>query len=297
MKKFTKIILVIAAVLSVSGIAFISAAAVMGASLKNLSDKALNGEFDFGNWHFADGFYYEKRQDAGTESCKKSYDFSDVASLKLELDAVEQVIFEVSESTEEIEVEMEHGFENYFSTKKSGDCIEVLYESEHYTIKHGPTITIRLPKQCSGLSYEIIVGVGTVDVRGGILQAEQISLSLGVGDISVKQVCVNGMAQFEVGTGDMNFSGGTYEKMKIDSGVGDVHFDAAVLEKLEIETGLGDISVQLPEKENAYDYEISAGIGEISLNGNKKQQFFKAENDGIMLELTSGTGDISVSAK
>ena len=58
MKKFTKIILIIAAVIAAAGIICSGIAAAMGAGWATIHKKALEGEFDFGNWHFRNGVYY-----------------------------------------------------------------------------------------------------------------------------------------------------------------------------------------------------------------------------------------------
>ena len=65
MKKFTKIILIIAGSLAALGIVFSSIAAVMGAGWSTIHRKALAGELDFGNWHIGNGVYYAYDQGHG----------------------------------------------------------------------------------------------------------------------------------------------------------------------------------------------------------------------------------------
>jgi hypothetical protein len=65
MKKFTKIILIIAGSLAALGIVFSGIAAVMGAGWSTIHRKALAGEFDFGNWHIGNGVYYAYDQGHG----------------------------------------------------------------------------------------------------------------------------------------------------------------------------------------------------------------------------------------
>lgn len=65
MKKFTKIILIIAGSLAALGIVFSGIAAVMGAGWSTIHRKALAGELDFGNWHIGNGVYYAYDQGHG----------------------------------------------------------------------------------------------------------------------------------------------------------------------------------------------------------------------------------------
>ena len=65
MKKFTKIILIIAGSLAALGIVFSGIAAVMGAGWSTIHRKALAGELDFGNWRIGNGVYYAYDQGHG----------------------------------------------------------------------------------------------------------------------------------------------------------------------------------------------------------------------------------------
>ena len=65
MKKFTKIMLIIAGSLAALGIVFSGIAAVMGAGWSTIHRKALAGELDFGNWHIGNGVYYAYDMAAG----------------------------------------------------------------------------------------------------------------------------------------------------------------------------------------------------------------------------------------
>lgn len=65
MKKFTKITLMIAAILVALGIICCGIAAIMGAGWTTIHQKALAGEFDFGNWHIGNGVYYAYDQGHG----------------------------------------------------------------------------------------------------------------------------------------------------------------------------------------------------------------------------------------
>ena len=69
-------------------------------------------------------------------------------TLKLELDVVNELIFEVSDSADEISIKMENGYQDYLSTKQKDSALKVSYHSGHHHFEKGPTFTVVLPRQC-----------------------------------------------------------------------------------------------------------------------------------------------------
>ena len=334
MKKFTKIILIIAGSLAALGIVFSGIAAVMGAGWSTIHRKALAGELDFGNWHIGNGVYYAydqghgildhfwdddyddwddeddelmddnravesfgswilnltdlKSEPAGTESCIIPYPASEAASLKLELDVVNELIFEVSDSADEISIKMENGYQDYLSTKQKDSNLKVSYHSGHHHFEKGPTFTVVLPRQCENLTLDIVVGAGDISMESEAFTARKVNVSVGVGELSVNQISASEKAVFEVGTGDVSILNGQFPKVSIEAGVGDAVFSGSVSNKLEVEAGT----------EKSYAFDLSAGLGEIRLNGQSKgafdAEYETGSNGGAEVELTAGVGDISV---
>lgn len=361
MKKFTKIILIIAGSLAALGIVFSGIAAVMGAGWSTIHRKAFAGELDFGNWHIGNGVYYAydqghgildhfwdddydddddwddedwdddwdnddwddeddelmddnravesfgswilnltdlKSEPAGTESCIIPYPASEAASLKLELDVVNELIFEVSDSADEISIKMENGYQDYLSTKQKDSALKVSYHSGHHHFEKGPTFTVVLPRQCENLTLDIVVGAGDISMESEAFTARKVNVSVGVGELSVNQISASEKAVFEVGTGDVSILNGQFPKVSIEAGVGDAVFSGSVSNKLEVEAGTGDVNVSLTGTEKSYAFDLSAGLGEIRLNGQSKgafdAEYETGSNGGAEVELTAGVGDISV---
>ena len=76
-----------------------------------------------------------KSEPAGTESCIIPYPASEATSLKLELDVVNELIFEVSDSADEISIKMENGYQDYLSTKQKDSDLKVSYHSGHHHLR------------------------------------------------------------------------------------------------------------------------------------------------------------------
>ena len=332
MKKFTKIILIIAGSLAALGIVFSGIAAVMGAGWSTIHRKALAGELDFGNWHIGNGVYYAYDQghgildhfwdddydddddwddedwdddwdnddwdDEDDELMDDNRPASEAASLKLELDVVNELIFEVSDSADEISIKMENGYQDYLSTKQKDSALKVSYHSGHHHFEKGPTFTVVLPRQCENLTLDIVVGAGDISMESEAFTARKVNVSVGVGELSVNQISASEKAVFEVGTGDVSILNGQFPKVSIEAGVGDAVFSGSVSNKLEVEAGTGDVNVSLTGTEKSYAFDLSAGLGEIRLNGQSKgafdAEYETGSNGGAEVELTAGVGDISV---
>lgn len=114
-----------------------------------------------------------KSEPAGTESCIIPYPASEAASLKLELDVVNELIFEVSDSADEISIKMEDGYQDYLSTKQKDSDLKVSYHSGHQHFEKGPTFTVVLPRQCENLTLDIVVGVGDISMEAKRLRQEK----------------------------------------------------------------------------------------------------------------------------
>lgn len=304
MKKFTKITLTIAAILAALGIICCGIAAIMGAGWTTIHQKALAGEFDFGNWHIGNGIYYgsdHSGKQGKTESHTETFAASGIRSLKIDLDVVDSLDFQISDSTDTISVEMEDGYEKYFSTNQDGSELEITYNSAQHYFDDEPTITVVLPKECKNLALNLEIGVGDVSMESEAFTAENLYLSVGTGDVSMNQFSTKKAAELQVGTGDVSVISGDYEKMNIQSEVGDVSFSGNVSDKLQVKAGTGDVSVSLAGKEKEYAFDLSAGVGDITLNGSLKGSFpaeYKSGSDGgTKVEVTAGVGDIDVLTK
>ena len=329
MKKFTKIILIIAGSLAALGIVFSGIAAVMGAGWSTIHRKALAGELDFGNWHIGNGVYYAYDQGHGILDHFWDDDYDDWDDEDDELmddnRAVEsfgswilnltdlksgpagtesciipypELIFEVSDSADEISIKMENGYQDYLSTKQKDSNLKVSYHSGHHHFEKGPTFTVVLPRQCENLTLDIVVGAGDISMESEAFTARKVNVSVGVGELSVNQISASEKAVFEVGTGDVSILNGQFPKVSIEAGVGDAVFSGSVSNKLEVEAGTGDVNVSLTGTEKSYAFDLSAGLGEIRLNGQSKgafdAEYETGSNGGAEVELTAGVGDISV---
>ena len=142
------------------------------------------------------------------------------------------------------------------------------------------------------------MGAGDISMESEAFTARKVNVSVGVGELSVDQISASEKAVFEVGTGDVSILNGQFPKVSIEAGVGDAVCSGSVSNKLEGEAGTGDVNVSLTGTEKSYAFDLSAGLGEIRLNGQSKgafdAEYETGSNGGAEVELTAGVGDISV---
>ena len=357
MKKFTKIILIIAAALAAAGIICSGIAAAMGAGWATIHKKALEGEFDFGNWHFGDGVYYshsdferdpgydiedtddddweddwddddweddddtdiedneavesfgdwvlkvkdKAEEPAGTESEAQDYQAADIEQLVMRLDVVDSLVIEESEEDSVVSVEMTDGYEKYFSTEQNGTMLKVSYDSNRHNYKKGPTVTVKVPKDCQALDIKLLVGVGDIRIKAATAQAGKLSASVGVGDILVGGVSTAEKAELESGIGDVVLEDVTGTKIDAKSGMGDVRFSGYASEKIELESGMGDVDANLFGAEHEFQLELSSGLGDVEVNGKTVgsigTDYENDVTDGVKVELTAGMGSVTVQTR
>ena len=348
MKKFTKIILIIAAALAAAGIICSGIAAAMGAGWATIHKKALEGEFDFGNWHFGDGVYYshsdferdpgydiedtddddweddddtdiedneavesfgdwvlkvkdKAEEPAGTESEAQDYQAADIEQLVMRLDVVDSLVIEESEDDSVVSVEMTDGYEKYFSTEQNGTMLKVSYDSNRHNYKKGPTVTVKVPKDCQALDIKLLVGAGDIRIKAATAQAGKLSASAGVGDILVGGVSTAEKAELESGIGDVVLEDVTGTKIDAKSGMGDVRFSGYASEKIKLESGMGDVDANLFGAEHEFQLELSSGLGDVEVNGKTVgsigTDYENDVTDGVKVELTAGMGDVTVQTR
>lgn len=324
MKKFTKIILIIAAVIAAAGIICSGIAAAMGAGWATIHKKALEGEFDFGNWHFGDGVYYshsdfERDHDYGIADTDdddwedddwEDDDWDDDDTDIEDNEAVESFgdwILKVKDKAEEpagtesqtqdyqaADIEqlvMRLDVVDSLAIEESEDnavvSVEMTdgYEKYFSTEQNGTMLKVSYDSNRHNYKKGPIV---TVKVpKDG--QALDIKLLVGVGDIRIKAATAQaGKLSASVGVGDILVGGvSTAEKAELESGIGDVVLEDVTGTKIDAESGMGDVRFSGYTSE---ELSLESGMGDVEAN------LFGTEHE-FQLELSSGLGDVEVNGK
>lgn len=316
MKKFTKIMLIIAVSLLGAGLIFCGVSTAMGASVWRM---AKNGELRYGNWHIGPvGLYYSSADgddeeeddmddfdeddddsddddsdddDAITDisdmefstevpagGADSSFDVSSIRNIKLDIDAAEITVKEPDDSTK-IRAVLKHGKEKYYSCRLDGDTLKIKYDAKKHYYKRSPQIILYLPK---GSSFD------------------ELNFDIGAGNFEAEQFQVYGKMDVSVGVGNVEITDGVvYGDVALDCGVGNFSMEGSVEGNLKADCGMGSMTLDLNGEEKEYNYKLSCGLGSIDVDGETYSNISgdkEVKNEGAEknMELDCGMGSIEV---
>ncbi len=132
-----------------------------------------------------------------------------------------------------------------------------------------------------------------------------IDINVGVGDILINDL--RGRYKLASGVGKVKLKDVSFrDKSDVTTGTGNIEVDCEINDaiSLSVQSGVGDVVILMPE-DTGFDLDAVAGVG--SIKGNlitpNKDSFVggalkqKVNGGGIDLEVTSGTGSITVNKK
>ncbi|MDF2484878.1 MAG: hypothetical protein K0R46_1046 [Herbinix sp.] len=159
-----------------------------------------------------------------------------------------------------------------------------------------PRITITLPEDFVADNMSIVIKAG--DVEADVIRATTGDFNLAAGRLVVKMLEVSQESSYEIGAGQMTLSNVKVNNITVDCGVGDVRIEGDVTGESDISCDVGKVELDLDRDEDDYSYDISASIGNVSIDNNSYHNISNrvinndnAEND---LSLICEIGKISV---
>lgn len=297
MKKFTKIMLIIVAVLVVLGLLFCGVAAGLGAGRTEvIQEIEKEGELACGNWHIGKYGIYYGESDASYVDDDDIYDtddddmddddddmsgfesletigsgeatLSEVKNIKMNIDAAAVKIV-TAEDNDKITVELKKGKEKYLTCKMEDATFSINYnEKKKVGIGYkGAKILVHVPKQA--VFSDVTMKVGAADVKMNVadLTCENLTLDVGAGNFEADGFTVNQTLNASIGAGNLEMDGGIYQNVEMNCGVGNLEFAGTVNGNLTGECGMGNVTLDLKGTETDYDYKLACGMGQIVING------------------------------
>ncbi len=314
MKKFTKVSLIISAIVLAIGIGFLAVAAVMSGGLRKLYEQALTGEFDYGNWHFGNGVYYTDEDwdgwnmigigttlSGGNESSTDTFYITDVHNINVNTD-IADITFTTSKDTDHVIVTMEKGFLKYYSVETENNTLFIKYNTHNQSYDFGPDITITLPESGSFGTIDVDTALGDIDMEENEIFCDKFELITDLGDITLEHTKVHCDISLYTDLGDITIEDGECWAVEAATALGDVELIGIFNGDIDAESDLGNVDVELDAKEDYYNYDLSTDLGSVRFNGRGysdagelgAHQTF--ENSGAVYDVTLNTslGDVSV---
>ncbi len=143
------------------------------------------------------------------------------------------------------------------------------------------------------------MGAGDFSSDGSIQVSERMNITNGMGDIDLESVTCQGDAYIQTNAGDVNMQAEVSGDLSITNGAGDVNMQGKVSGNLNISNGTGDIGILLTGEMEHYNYDISTGVGDVKVNGQKYegigQEVVQNYNPGgSTITVENGAGDIEL---
>lgn len=307
MKKFTKISLIIAAVLAGAGMLLCGISSVMGAGYGTLRQMARNGELNRGNWHIDEhGVYYRSDEEItveidedfetegipGTESNESTsyvaeaethregthrvdgtsyvYDIAEIVNLDIDVNAA-SILFTEGENSDVIVVTLRNCNEKYYEAEMEGDTLQIKYDTEHYVHENNNNmkITIAIPAGMNFDEIDMDMGATNAEFELTDVTCNTLNMDIGAGNVIADEFRVKELLKVTVGAGNVEISGGSYKNIKIDCGMGNFSMKGKLEGDIEADCGMGSMDLRLEGDADAYNYALSCGMGELEVNGTK----------------------------
>lgn len=306
MKKFTKISLIVVAVLAVLGIMFCGIAFLIGGG----SGVWKNGELVYGNWHVGShGIYWrsddtdwyddisdirgsqetpQTQENQGNQETPQTQENPEIASTELaslpQVNATRQDIaladiknikldIDAAElqvkavpNTETVAVELLRGKEEYYSCFLDGTTLTVSYDTGSHHFNNSPRIAVAIPQ---GASFDTVT-IHTEAMAGEIsldtISCANMEINVGAGTFEAERLTVTEQLDVVIGAGDAEIEGGEFRNVKLDCGMGKLTFEGKVTGDITGHCGMGELELELYGRETDYNYELSCGLGRIEIN-------------------------------
>lgn len=309
MKKFTKIILLIAAVLTVVGLGFIIAGSVTAGGAGALTAQLRSGELNFGNWHFEDGVYYKgdmevnvtdmvedamKLLPTGSERAENEF-AEEIIRLEIDVDLANIMI--KAGDIEKLRVCLEEGYTKYYDVKVDGDTLKVAYDVGGHTFKQGPKIVVEVPKYMVLEQIYIDTDLGEItllELEEGIEELEIISKlgNIRMDDCKVKESCTISAALGNIVIEDSSFG-----MVDMSADMGNINFSGKVKGDMTVQDDMGNIEVELEGNKENYNIQLSTDVGNVMFDGKKQENSFDAYHGNAQsyVILNCDMGDVELS--
>lgn len=296
MKRFLKVILVMAVVFGVLGLGLTAGGAAMGATMGDVGvlDNGLKQVLGiFGDYSTAD---YDNQSDSeeafltdaenavnekgvvadelDSSGYVKTYEASAVTDLSCDLRYEELVVKTWNQDT--IQVNASGTDQKRVRITNNNGCLKI----ESGRKLKSSSVEISLPEKKEFQNVTFKIGAGTVEINGNF-KADQLSADIGAGTFS-------------------NDGSLDVKQTDISVGVGNAEIEELTTEKLTGNCGMGNMDITLTGKDTDYNYELKCGLGNLEVDDEQETTLTSGSrtitNPGAdkNVKLECGMGDVNV---
>lgn len=191
---------------------------------------------------------------------------------------------------------------NSFNVKTNTDKItsevinsELKIKDKSSKYSKNKIVELTIPENVILNEIDIEVGLGKNNIE--LLNANNIKLELGAGNMTINNI--NAYTNFEVdgGSGEINIMNANVSNMEIDMGVGLTTFEGTLKGNNKIEAGIGELRINLKDSIDNYRFDVNKAIGSIKVNNNEISNNTIYGTGVNLLKIDGGIGSIKINTK
>lgn len=157
-------------------------------------------------------------------------------------------------------------------------------------------LIIYLPEDMISLDEtKIETGAGNINIKR--LNTQSLYLELGAGDVKIENLTVTEEAKIDGGVGRTELKSCKINSLKANLGMGEFVFNGILTGKSEIDSGVGAINIDLIDNKKNYKIDVSKGLGNVTLDGQKLEMDKVYGTGENYLDIDGGIGEIKINFK
>lgn len=174
-------------------------------------------------------------------------------------------------------------------------CIKDVGKNKKYTRVNDRELVLTVPAGIRWDAAEISAAIGGVEI--GALAADKVSLEVDMGNITVETLTADKL-EVDADMGNVEVSEAQAGRLEAEADMGSFSFDGIVDGDIDAEARMGSITLNLYQSEEDFNYEISAGMGSVTVDGADYSGLSREKridnNAGKKMHLNSSMGSIDI---
>lgn len=234
---------------------------------------------------------------------KNTFTLEEVKKLHFEIDCADMIVNE-AEGVTEITVEAEYDETEKYSCKNDAGKLKVVYRLKKKNRISDDTdcIVVTIPAGASFEKIKLELGAGRTDINCKEANFQKAKFEIGAGKLNVHTLKNQGTLEISVGAGDVKMDHVEATDTNIECGVGRFALNGTVNGNLKVDCGIGRCELLLDADEKGYNYEVSSGLGKVTINGNRcgglgSKYSVRNQNAIGSIELSCGVGSIELTTQ
>lgn len=194
----------------------------------------------------------------------------------------------------DISAGLENGTLKIKSTYKSGWSLGRLIRIGRK--KDEAKICLTVPKDM--VLKEAVLEFGAAEVTVERIAAEDLTLTIGAGEVNAQYLAGSKSAKLSVGAGSLTAEQVSLVNADLNCGVGELKLSGEILGDSTVDCGVGEVELALTASEEAYRGKLSCGLGSLkfgrmSLDGSGKREYGTSLAENRM-DIKCGVGEVEV---